>query len=463
MTEKTASKYLLNLEKHFAHDNPVLLKAVKAFQELDQIEYDLGLIGMEETTACKQSWWPVISMISGNSTVRPRFINSYFGGEHLLSGIQTSSHKFTVLLHSVQANPVTLPATALDVDPRYPFYQISKKIEQREEGEGGRINSYMELKAINSERLKGKLLINVPNIMTEVATPIISLLLKHTIENSDLVLVFVDAFEQEAPLVDELIQTIIAHQDSNKFIYLIDESSTLSNGENISLWQKKLAELGLNTGQFIILPNKQSGISPQLSGYFAELEQRIANVGHDRSYRVLDALERSIHDIENIVMPEVKKGLELWKERVNITSLMALSCIAMLAVFAEIQFGILELLIDPIIGPIILAIVIAVMVPVHLLGGKLQAKLIVNKLNARQKELHLMENLADVFEKNLTVMRMLLPMTEPVGWDKKNKARLVQLSDKCKLLVQSLNDYFSTFHDPSLTEFIDTPNFKDYP
>ncbi len=463
MTEKTASKYLLNLEKQFAHDNPVLLKAVKAFQELDQIEYDLGLIEMDETTACKQSWWPVISMVSGNSTARSRFINSYFGGEHLLSGIQTSSHKFTVLLHSIQANPVTLPATALDVDPRYPFYQISQKIEQREEGEGARINSYMELKAINSEQLKGKLLINVPNIMTEVATPIISLLLKHTIENSDLVLVFVDAFEQEAPLVDELIQTIIAHQDSNKFIYLIDESSTLSNSENISLWQKKLAELGLNTGQFIILPNKQSGISPQLSGYFAELEQRIANVGHDRSYRVLDALERSIHDIENIVMPEVTKGIELWKERVNITSLMALSCIAMLAVFAEIQFGILELLIDPIIGPIILAAVIAVMVPVHLLGGRLQAKLIVNKLNARQKELHLMENLASVFEKNLTVMRMLLPMTEPVGWNKKNKARLVQLSDKCKLLVQSLNDYFSMFHDPSVTKSVDEPNLKDYP
>ncbi len=49
MTEKTASKYLLNLEKHFAADNPVLLKAAKVFQELDQIEYDLGLIEMMKT------------------------------------------------------------------------------------------------------------------------------------------------------------------------------------------------------------------------------------------------------------------------------------------------------------------------------------------------------------------------------------------------------------------------------
>lgn len=463
MTEKTESKYLHNLEKQFAHDNPVLLKAAKVFQELDQIEYDLGLIEMDETTACKQSWWPVICLIGGNSTAKSRFINSYFNAELLPSGIQTSSRKFTVLLHSIQANSVTLPATALDVDPRYPFYQISEKIEQRHEGEGSRINSYLELKTLNSERLKGKLFIDAPNIMTELATPVISLLLKHTIENSDLVFVFVDAFEQEAPLVYELIQNIITHQDSNKFIYLLDESSTISNSENISLWQRKLAELGLNTGQFIVLPNQQTLVNPQTLGYFAEIEQRVANVGHDRSYRVLNALEKSIHDIENIVIPEVKQGIERWKERVNVTSLVVLSFIAVLAVFAEIQFGLLELLIDPIIGPLTLIGVLAVMVPVHVLGSKLQAKVIISQLKARQKELYLVENLASMFENNLTFIRMILPLSEPAGWNKKNKARLAQLDEKAKLLVQSLNDYFSTYHEPPLTEYTDTPSFKDYP
>lgn len=463
MTEKLSNKHLHNLEKQFANNNPVLQKALKVFHELDQIEYDLGLIGMEETTASKQSWWPVISVFGGNSSAKSRFINSYLGSEKLLSGIQTSSHKFTVLLHSNQVNPVTLPATALDVDPRYPFYQVSRKIELQEAGEGSRINSYLELKAYNSEQMKGKLFIDAPNMMTVLVTPVITLLLKHTIEQSDLVLVFTDALDQDTPLVNEFVQTLIKHQDSNKFIYLIEESATLGNTDNIGLWQRRLAEFGLNTGQFIIMPNQQTVINPQANHYFVELDQRIDNVGHDRSYRVLDALEKNIHDVETVIIPEVKKGLELWKDRVNLTSLLVLSFIAVLVLVAEVQIGILDMLIDPIIGPIALAVLLLMMIPAHLMASKLLAGSIIDKLMERQEELCLMENLASVFEKHLTFWRMLLRITRPVGWNNKTKARLTQLSDKTKALVQELNDYFSGYNSPSASQETDIQNFTDYP
>lgn len=463
MTEKLSNKHLHNLEKQFANNNPVLQKALKVFHELDQIEYDLGLIGMEETTASKQSWWPVISVFGGNSSAKSRFINSYLGSEKLLSGIQTSSHRFTVLLHSNQVNPVTLPATALDVDPRYPFYQVSRKIELQEAGEGSRINSYLELKAYNSEQMKGKLFIDAPNMMTVLVTPVITLLLKHTIEQSDLVLVFTDALDQDTPLVNEFVQTLIKHQDSNKFIYLIEESATLGNTDNIGFWQRKLAEFGLNTGQFIIMPNQQTVINPQANHYFVELDQRIDNVGHDRSYRVLDALEKNIHDVETVIIPEVKKGLELWKDRVNLTSLLVLSFIAVLVLVAEVQIGILDMLIDPIIGPIALAVLLLMMIPAHLMASKLLAGSIIDKLMERQEELCLMENLASVFEKHLTFWRMLLRITRPVGWNNKTKARLTQLSDKTKALVQELNDYFSGYNSPSASQETDIQNFTDYP
>ena len=94
-----------------------------------------------------------------------------------------------------------------------------------------------------------------------------------------------------------------------------------------------------------------------------------------------------------------------------------------------------------------LVILLALMVPVHLLISKLHAKLIVNKLNERQKELHLMENLANLFESNLTFTRMLLPIIEPAGWNKKIKARLTQLTAKTKELVQSLNDNFGSYDE----------------
>jgi hypothetical protein len=456
MAEKTVSKYLSNLEKTFAKDNPVLLNAAKVFHELDQIEYELGLIENEETTASKYSWWPIVSIIGGNSTAKPRFINSYLGTEQQFSGIQASSHKFTALLYNNQATPATLPGTALDVDHRYPFYQVSQKIEQLQKDEGNRINAYLELKTINSERLKGKLFIDAPNVGAMPVTPIMSMLTTHAIENSDLVLVFCDAFETSSSMLNELIQQITLHQDTNKFIYLIDAPAATfyptKSTEIISSWQRRLADLGLNTGQFILLPNQEHSADKQSPPQFVEIDQRLANVEHDRSYRVLNALGKSIHEIENVIIPEVKEAAELWKERVNMSSMLLLGGIAMLLVFAELQIGgIIDMLFDPITGSIILLVILSILLPLHLIMSKLQSKFIINRLNERRKELHLMENLGELFESNLTFSRMLFNYSEPSGWDKRTQSRLAHLSEKAKDLVQSLNDSFSTYddHDPN--------------
>ena len=416
----------------------------------------MGLIENEETTASKYSWWPVISLIGGNSTAKSRFLNSYLSADQLHSGIQPSNHKFTVLLHNTQSNPAILPGTALDVDHRYPFYQISRKIEQLVQGEGKRINSYLELKTINHDRLKGKLFVDAPNISGTSATPIMSMLAKHVIENSDLVLVFCDVFETSTALTAELIEHINLHQDSNKFIYLIDAPAATffptKSSEIISSWQRRLADLGINTGQFILLPNQEHSANLQNPPQFSEIDLRLANAPHDRSYRILNGLEESIHEIENVVVPEVKEGINLWKERVNMASLIILGSIAALAVFAELQIGIIDFLFDPIIGPIILLSIIAVMLPLHMIMGKLQAKYIVNRLNARQKDLHLMANLGEFFEGNLTFARMLLNYSEPAGWTKKTKGRLTHLSDMTKDLVQALNDSFSTYNERNPNE-----------
>lgn len=466
MTEKTASKYLVNLEKNFAHENPALLRSIKIFHDLDQIEYDLGLIEQDETTASKNSWSPIVSFIGGNSTAKARFINSYLGDNQANSGIQASTHKFTVLLQSSQTNLATLPGTALDVDPRYPFYQISKKMEQLQKGEGDKVNSHLELKALNSERLKGKLFIDSPNLGAIPESPVNSMLLKHMIENSDLILIFTDIFGSTSPLLEEVIQHIETHQDSNKFVFLIDEPIAAINpsktNEIILSWQRKLATMNITTGQFIIAPSQQNSITTQTKVDFSEIDQRMGNVSLDRTYRILNSLEKNIRDIEDVVFPEVRKGITLWKERVNLTSLIVLSFIATLAVFAEIETGILEVLIDPIIGPIVLVILTAILIPVHILISKLHAKFIINKLNERQKELHLMENLGNLFEKNLTFLRMLLPIQESIAWNKKTKANLSGLSEKTKDLVQSLNDIFGSYDETSYAPSKPEENHPSY-
>ena len=137
----------------------------------------------------------------------------------------------------------------------------------------------------------------------------------------------------------------------------------------------------------------------------------------------------------------------MWKDRVNLSSMLVLGTIATLLVLAELQIGIIDMLLDPVSGSIILLIIISIYLPSHLIISKLQARFIINKLNDRQKELHLMENLGELFESNLTFSRMMLTFSEPAGWNKKSKARLSQLTDKTKALVQDLNDSFSSYRD----------------
>ncbi len=468
MTEKTVSKYLSNLEKYFANDSPILQKAAKVFHELDQLEYDLGLIGADDTTAANCSWWPIISLIGGTSNAKSKFMNGYFGSDLQLTGLQTSHNKFSVLLHNNQTSPTTLPGTALDVDHRFPFYQISRKIERLQPGEGNRINAYLELKTLPSDHLKGRLFIETPSIGSAQVNAVTSFLFTHALDSSDTVFIFTDTFETPSPLLDELIAQIKLHQDTNKLVYLIDAPAALNavrTGELISTWQRRLADLGISSGQFMLLPSQEASFIPQPGKTdFSVINQRLANVGHDRTYRVLQALENNIAEIENVVIPEVKKGITTWKDRVNMSSLLVLSLFIVLALFAEINTGIvLATLIDPILGPISILALIAIMIPIHLLFSRLHAKLIITQLNNRQKELHLLENLSGLFEQNLTFSRMLLPTSEPAHWNKKTRGRLTQLASKTKDLVQSLNDTFSTYHAQFFDIFADNKGPKELP
>lgn len=444
MAEKTVSKHLMSLEKHFALTQPALQRASRVFHELDQIEYELGLIEMDETSARKISWWPIVSLIGGNSPTKNNFLSHYLGSNLQSPVVHTSSHKFTVLQHTPQTTQVTLPGTALDVDYRLPFYQISDKIEQHIKGEGSKINGYLELKTLHSDSLKGKLFIDTPSYTATYHSPAQMLLTEHVLDISDLIFVFTDLFEAEEPVNEELIKSIISHQDSNKFVYIIDRSDMSldahKTNEVINAWQKKLAQLGLDTGEFIVLSESEN--NQDFSG-IAAIEQRMANVENDRSYRVLHALEKNIRAIDDEIMPLVQAALIQWKERVHMTTLIITGFLVSLTLFAEISIGILDLILDPIVGPLSLVTLIGILIPAHIFNSKVHAKFISKELTIQQKQLNLTENIAALFEKSLSFWRILLPITEPVGSNRKMRAKLAHLLEKNKEIIQSLNDGFS--------------------
>lgn len=436
MAEKTVSRHLANLEKQFAATNPVLQQAAKVFHELDQLEYDMGLIEQDETSARKISWWPIISTIGGHSPAKNDFINRYLNAQ-----LHSASHKFTVHHYTPQTTTATLPGTALDADHRLPFYQISRDIERVAKGEGDKMNSYLELVTVNTDKLRGKLLIDTPVLSINANKEVNALLNRRVIEMSDLVLVFTDLFDAEPELIGDTVEMIAEFQDSNKFLFIIDHSEISLEPRKVNeisnTWQRRLAERGINTGQFVVLTDSNDTTA---------IDRRIENLDNDRSYRVLGALEKSIRGIDDTILPEVEDAIALWKERSNTSTLIVLGFIVTLILFVEISTGIvLELFFDPIIGPAILLILIAFLTPLHLIISRVQAKFIINQLHDRQKKLNVPENLAGLFEQSLTFWRSLLPIRNPVGKNKKNRKKLLQLMERSKNLVQSMNDQFSQF------------------
>jgi hypothetical protein len=433
MADKSVSKYLHNLEKQFAPTDPVLQKAVKVFQDLDEIEFSLGLIDNEETTARKSSWWPIISTLGGYSPAKSEFLDRYLGVQ-----LHTARHKFTVLQYTPQATSATLPGSALDADHRLPFYQISRIIEQTSSGEGAKVNSYLELVTANSNTLKGKLVIDTPVLNPAAENAVNVQLRQHVVAISDLVLVFTDLFEADPTYNQDCVASIVAHQDSNKFLFVIDHSEISIDAhksqEIIASWQRRLAEFGIFTGQFMVL--SQNGDTYQL-------DQRLNNLNNDRSYRVLETLQGSIRAVDDVIFDEVEAAITTWKERSNATTLIILAFIIMLIMFAEIAVGILDLFFDPIIGPAVIVGLTALLTPMHLLISKVHGKFIINQLQKRQKQLNLSEDLSGLFENSLSFWRMLLPMTQPVGRNKKNRKKLLSLLEQTKDLVQNLNDQFS--------------------
>ena len=136
--------------------------------------------------------WPLISVLGTFSAGKSTFLNQYLGLDLQRTGSQAVDEKFTVLHYSHDKETVILPGIALDADPRFPFYQMSSRIEDVAQGEGQRINAYLQLKTCPSDQLKGKIMIDSPGFDADSQRTATLRVAKHIIDLSDLVLIFFD-------------------------------------------------------------------------------------------------------------------------------------------------------------------------------------------------------------------------------------------------------------------------------
>ncbi len=467
MAEKAASNYLSNLENFLAGQNPALIEAVKVFQELDQVEFELGLLDNEDTTASKVSWWPVISVMGTAGSGKAEFINSYLKANVLQTDTHSASEKITVFQHSASQSGMILPGTALDGDPRFPFFQTSKKIEEVAKGKGSQINSYLQLKTCSSAQLQNKILIDVPELL-QSSDKVCHFLFRHIIEISDLVLVFLETGRLGQMNLEPMLGEMTKQQNSENFIYIVNQKtvadvSPFAEQETDQL-KKKLIDLGVNSSQFFVLDQAKAAVASsssggsilsQIAGHtppatesekypdLEVIEERMGNINIHRAYRILDSLEKSIRAPEEVFIPQVKEAIGVWKDRSHFTMALIGGLAAAVMAYLEVHLGLMSALLDPILGSIALVVIILVSIPAYLLISKIQANKVLDSLNDRARIEGLLENPAGLFEKSLTKWRMYLPIKNPAGWNGPIRERLQALMERAKNLVQYMNDDFS--------------------
>ncbi|RDH87409.1 MAG: dynamin family protein [endosymbiont of Seepiophila jonesi] len=483
---------LAHLESHLEQENPVLLKTVQSFRMLDGIAFRLGLLEGDNSFATQIPWWPLISILGTFSAGKSTFINHYIEHKMQRSGNQAVDDKFTVLCYSREETAHALPGVALDSDPRFPFYQMSNEIEKVAEGEGTRIDAYLQLKTCPSQKLKGKILIDSPGFDADAQRTSTLRITDHIIDLSDLVLVFFDARHPEPGAMQDTLSHLIEHTikrpDSGKFLYILNQIDTTARENNpedvIAAWQRALGERGLTAGRFYAIYNPDAAVpiddealrqryESKRDEDLREIHGRMEEVEIERAYRIVGALEKTARDIQERTIPMVIRTLETWRRRVLWGDGIVMGGLLLLLLGFTINAGYWQGLsfappwldttpgsIQPWLMMIGLLIVLTL---VHFGIRSLAAKTLLGSLKKQAKKADLKGNPIGSFLRSIKPWRSIF-RRNPAGWGRKTRKQLKNVLQETDLYVQTLNDQFT---NPSgsaqITMDEASPSFADEP
>lgn len=471
-TAFTIEERLQRLESHLQQENPILAEAVKSFRRLDKVAYRLGLLTRNESFATKVSWWPVIAVLGTFSSGKSTFLNQYIGKRLQLTGNQAVDDKFTVICFGNEAEPRVLPGLALDSDPRFPFYQISRDIEAVVAGEGRRLDSYLQLKTCNSEKLRGKIFIDSPGFDADAQRTSTLRITDHIIDLSDLVLVFFDARHPEPGAMHDTLEHLVAdtikRPDSTKFLYIlnqIDNAAREDNPEEVfAAWQRALAQKGLTAGRFYRIYDPDAAVpiedeerrrrfESKRAIDIKEIYGRMHQVEVERAYRVIGVLEKTAKLIRDDLVPRVRAARASWKRRVlwldgGIFGLIAALLLAW-SIYADYWQGLrfappwLDVLTaNPALGWGALAIVLALALYLHHLVRKTAARLVAGRLQRDASLGDAREWVIRALRKNTRPWRSAL-FTRPAGWGRGSRRQIARVLADADRFVQKLNDRFT--------------------
>lgn len=464
---------LESLEKHLAEehqDNPILAKAVQSFRRLDQIAYQLGLLTPNQSYATRVSWWPMIAVLGTFSAGKSTFINSYLNRPLQRTGTQAVDDKFTVICYTNQREGKTLPGVALDADPRFPFFQISRSIAEISQAGPQRIDAYLQLKTCPSDAIRGKILIDSPGFDADSQRASTLRLTEHIIDLSDLVLVFFDARHPEPGAMQDTLHHLVAktidRADSNKFLYILNQMDVTAKEDNpeevVAAWQRALAQAGLTSGRFYRIYNPEAAVpidNPVVKARYEakckedlhEISTRMNQVEVERCYRIVGAIEQIAKDIEDRFVPKLKTMIDSWKKRVWMYEALGLAGILGIILITAAATGTLST-----VGAVahklftfdaaawVMWTIIAIAAGyTHFSLRKLSTRIEMHKL-AREfaNDPEVCEQLGRAFVKSTAPARPML-FSNPAGWNVHTKRLLESVRGEINDYIQALNDRFT--------------------
>jgi hypothetical protein len=443
------------LKEYLSAENPVLLEVINYYQELDKVAYKIGLLDTDETYTSNISWWPMISILGTFSAGKSTFINDYLGADIQQTGNQAIDDKFTVMCYGDNEEVTTLPGLALDADPRFPFYNISKEVEKVDPGEGNRVNLYLQLKTLNSPKLKGKILIDSPGFDADSQRDGILKITNHIVEMSDLVLIFFDARHPEPgamrDTLEHLVSKAIAHKDANKILYILNQIDTTIKEDNledvIGSWQRALSQEGLISGNFFGIYNEEAANSfedekalDRLKGKkdadHAKILDRMQKVGIERAYRIIKSLDDYAKEIKDHKIPILQEALQKLSSKVFYADMAVIGLLLVLIIYLHIKFDIFATVLDTLEGTVAAVGVFAViLLSIHMKINSFLAK----------REAKSWENrdiyISKAITHNASWWRSLFGFRSK-DWQKSAKNRLDNLMIKGRESIQKLNDQY---------------------
>ncbi len=460
--DKAIRERLAKLESHLENENPLLLDTVVRFKKLDRIAYRMGLLKTSESYATRIPWWPLITVLGTFSAGKSSFINHFLGQKLQLTGNQAVDDKFSVICYSAQQERRVLPGIALDSDPRFPFYQMSDEIDKVAEGEGRRIDAYLQLKTSDSEKVSGKIIIDSPGFDADDQRNATLRLTNHIIDISDLVLVFFDARHPEPgamhDTLDHLVGDTIRRNDSEKFLYILNQMDTAAKEDNpedvVAAWQRALAQKGLTAGRFYAVYNEEVAVpiddetvrkrfESKRDNNLAEIYERIHQVEVERSYRIIGALDHIASDIGSSVVPKVTAAMNRWMKLVLIGDAVVMGSI--LAVIAVISnwvnlWGLFsfDFTNAPVESTLKVAAIVAAVSFVHFTVRSFIGIRIARKLETET----LAGNIKQAFLRNTRPIRSVF-QPAPAGWSSRARRILASVASDASAFVQTMNDRFT--------------------